>query len=95
MIFKAKQGDTDKWFYYDNITLFKHKWIYRPYPRPSIDADEVCLLPDEPLNLQSDVNGQLENVLMCDLNFASGSTKTIYVYEAYLLNDEGKTIERL
>ena len=87
MILKVLQPDTGKWFYYDRIHLFKTKYGKRDVGQP-ITEEEISLLPqgrDPELT-----------VAICDLNFESGRTLTVvFGEEGYLLNDEGRTIEKI
>ncbi len=89
MIFKVKQADTGKWFYYDNVFLFKVKYDIRQIDQPTT-GNEIILLPQE--------RDPEKNVTHCDLNFINNEKEyltVIFDTEAYLLNNEGKTIERI
>jgi hypothetical protein len=86
MIFKVYQPLTGKWFYYDNICLAKENFVVLGN-RP-LDEDEVNLLPEE--------RDAQQAVRSIDLIFINGRVKTIYFQDrGFLMNDEGKTIERL
>jgi hypothetical protein len=85
MIFKAYQPLTGKWFYYDKIQLFKEKAIEWEAQRPLCD-DEISLLPEDVADKSY--------AHAVDLVFQNGYAKTVYFNQAaYLMNDEGRTIE--
>ena len=87
MILKVKQPLTDAWFYYDHVSLFKVRWGVRDEKDPIIE-DQIDLLPEE-----RDMGSY---VASCVLNFDNGNVlEVVFAGEGYLLNDEGKTIERL
>jgi len=89
MIFKVLQADTRRWFYYDDIFLFKVKYDIRILDQP-ISGDEIVLLPEE---REPD-----QEVVYCNLNFKNSNREYLTIVfntEAYLLNDEGKTIEKI
>ena len=87
MILKVLQPDTGKWFYYDNVCLFKVKHGCVDLNEPMAD-NEVCLLPDK--------RDPAKTVAKCDVNFESGRClRVVFDDEGYLLNDVGKTIEKI
>lgn len=89
MILKVLQPDTGKWFYYDHIDLFKVKHDRWPKERPATENDIVLLSGDRR------ADGE-EIVAICDVNFENGRCLTIvFSEEGYLLNDVGKTIEKI
>lgn len=87
MILKVLQADTGKWFYYDKIHLFKVKYGQRDVNQP-IEENQIVLLAEK---RDPDIT-----VAMCDVNFEGGDClEVIFSEEGYLLNDVGKTIERI
>lgn len=91
MILKVLQPDTGKWFYYDKIHLFKSKYEKRGPETPIIDDEVILML------YQWDSGNSAEiRVAVCDLNFENGRCITVvFSEEGYLLNDEGRTIEKI
>ena len=89
MIFKAYQPQTGKWFLWDNIRLVKTHYGEMP-DQPYDPENFVNLLPDTPL-----VSG--ECVANIDLIFQNGPSKEVVFKsgDGFLMNDDGKTIERL
>ena len=87
MILKVLQPDTGKWYYYDNIRLFKVKHGIRELNKP-VGEDQIILL--------SEKRDPEAPVAMCDVNFEDGECfEIVFSEEGYLLNDVGKTIERI
>ena len=87
MIFKVYQSLTGKWFYYDNISLTKRAYVVLPNDKPMGEHEVHLLTEDRDPNL---------SVTSMDLIFRDGSYKTLFFNEAaYLMNDDGKTIEKL
>ena len=90
MILKVLQPDTRRWFYYDKVCLFKLKYGVCDLSEPvqTGDADTICLLPED--------HDPKKPVAICDVNFESGRCLEItFDREGYLLNDVGKTIEKI
>ena len=87
MILKVYQPLTDKWFFYDNIVLAKRWHTVIPLTMPMNDED-VNLLPEK--------RNPDDFVDALDVVFRDGSYKTVFFAgDGYLMNDDGKTIERL
>ena len=86
MILKVKQPDTDKWFYYDKVRLFKIRRSKRDINEPYEDT-QIVLLSKE--------RDPRDCVATADLNFEDGQCLEVLFIEGYLLNDVGETIERL
>lgn len=90
MILKVYDPVTDKWFFYDNIGLAKVRHGQVKYPIPPTSEGEISLLAkmeegSEPF-MAAFVDAIFDNAAKTVI-FKSG--------DGYLLNDEGKTIERL
>ena len=92
MIFKVLQPLTGKWFLYDNIRLVKTIYLEKR-PEGPFDPEFVHLLPPK----EEDKKRAAYTLAQVDLIFKDGPIKTVLFQsgQGYLMNDEGKTIERL
>lgn len=91
MILKVYDPPTGRWVFFDQI---KSAYVSRricTYPLPPIGSMEVEMLPKE---IEGDIS-----ITEVGLTFATNRLKPALVRllggNGYLLNDEGKTIERL
>ncbi len=87
MIFKVFSPVTKTWFYFDHVRKFS-EWSEVYEERETLRKCEMALL--------SENRDPGAPVTQCVLHFENGEFEdVIFDSEGYLLNDEGKTIERI
>lgn len=92
MLFRVYQKLTGKWFLYDNIRLTKTKYFEKWPENPKAVYDAKNFVNLLPKDSTSEVG-----ITQVELIFKDGPIKTVVLQtgKGYLMNDEGKTIERL
>ena len=86
MILKIEYKGAKGWLFYDRVKSAKVRAVLHD-PKEPLGDDEIDLLSE-------DRDPKLE-VGQCSVVFDDGSHQIFYFDEAYLLNNDGKTIERL
>jgi len=86
MILKLGQQESKKWFFYDRIKQVRTYIGLRSLEEP---------INDDEMNLLSESRNPQYPISVCEVRFEDNSSKTFYFEVGYLLNNEGKTIERL
>ena len=86
MILKLGKQESKKWFFYDGIKRAETYIALRSLEEP---------INDNEMNLLSEARNPKYPISVCEVVFEDNSSKTFYFEVGYLLNNEGKTIERL
>lgn len=90
MILKIRKDTCAKgtWYFFDNIISTVLHYNRKPPDDWPIGENEIDILPSG--------LSEGDTVMIINLEFKDGREKMVrFVGEAYLLNDDGKTIERL
>lgn len=98
MIIKIKQynGNAPEWHYWDNIDRVVQERILhlKDYNLDLAVGDIHILVPIERLNIKEG-KSVLLGQLRCEQRYSEHSFRIHFNTEAYLCNDEGKTIEKI